>query len=162
MKRIRISGQDRFDNTNISCRNCAVPIIKEGVPVTPIYYADGNGHHYCPKCKVDEKVNEKMETKLHKKIVLAPFTESDWFAYAGAEGLEPKIGYLETKPNGDGGYCVVADATGVCVSEYIQDEDSNEFYLPCNNQAIATALASTFALANIQELLVAYGFQNIT
>lgn len=49
-RRIRISGRDSFDTANISCKICSAPIIKNGEPMTPIYYVDNDGNHYCVKC----------------------------------------------------------------------------------------------------------------
>ena len=50
MKRIRVSGNDKFDNTNIKCEKCDTIIIKNGEPMTPIYYVNDDNHHFCVKC----------------------------------------------------------------------------------------------------------------
>ena len=49
MKRIRVSGLDRFDDTNINCEKCNKPITIKGDPQTPIYYKNGV-FHYCGHC----------------------------------------------------------------------------------------------------------------
>ena len=51
VKRIRMSGKDRFGSKNMECSQCGFRIIKDGEPLTPIYYEDEEGNHFCsPKC----------------------------------------------------------------------------------------------------------------
>ncbi len=50
MKRIRMSGKDRFDDTTIKCTKCKAAIITKGEPMTPLYFKDKKGNPYCSKC----------------------------------------------------------------------------------------------------------------
>lgn len=56
MKRIRISGNNKFDNANISCKTCNFVIIRNGEPMTPLYYVNNDGNHFCPRCSHYENV----------------------------------------------------------------------------------------------------------
>lgn len=52
LKRIRMSGNDNFQSTNIQCHKCKCHIIKNGDPQMPIYYKDViDGNYFCPKCQ---------------------------------------------------------------------------------------------------------------
>ena len=48
---LRLSDRDHFGTLTIECKECLLPIIKNGKPMMPIYYKDKENRCFCSKCE---------------------------------------------------------------------------------------------------------------